>query len=427
MPSSASTADVVLASVWHDDNKGDSAIAEGVLTLLAEARPDARLTIASMLDERHPGFASAYRHLLRTFPQAHVIPSPVPKPERGTSAAALVAAALRGAAAIAALAGSRRTPLAKAIERSALVVANGGHTLYAQRGPASWIRLVRILYPYWLAQRLRRPYVVFGQSLGPFDDALGRRMVSGVLRGAERVFVRERLSLGVARALGVALDRLETVPDPAFVLTPLATERVRGVQARAGLVRGAYWVVTVRQAYAREGRETETRTYLEEMARFVAAALAAGRTQRVAIVAHTIGPVASEDDRLPARELHQLIASDRVVLIDDDLGPRELAALYGDAEWMVGTRFHSVILALVAGTPTLAVSYFGPKTRGIMSMLGMDDLCVDLATFDARAALERIERADVGAVTAGAAVAIDGFRTDLRAAIAKLPRTERDA
>ncbi len=422
-PASAATGapTVVLASAWHDDNKGDSAIAEGVMELVAEVEPGVRFVVASMLDARHPGFATAYRHLKRARPDLQVVGSPVAKPEPERRASGLVRWFFGATSALVALAlGARGGDLARRILDGRLVIANGGHTLYAQRGPSSWIRLVRILYPYWLARRFGRPYAVFGQSLGPFDDPLGRRWVAGVLRHAERVCVREALSLDVARGLGVPEARLALVPDPAFALTPSPTPAVRAVQERHGLRAGAYWVVTVRQAYGRAGRAESTAAFVAEMARFIERALSAGRVERVAIVAHTLGPVPSEDDRIPARALHAAVASDRAVLIEDDLAPRELAALYGDAAWVVGTRFHSVILALVAGTPTLAVSYFGPKTHGIMRMLGMEALCLDLATFDADEALARIERQDVGALTANAAAAVERFRGELRAAMADL-------
>lgn len=409
---------VVLASVWHDDNKGDSAIAEAVLMLLLDVRPGADVTLAAMLDTEHPGYATAFRHLLHAHTEATVIPSPLPKIERSRALGDTVGAMVRTVTRLMALALPGRAPLAEAIRRSTLVVANGGHTLYAQRGPGAWFRLLRILYPYWLARRLGRPYALFGQSLGPFDGRLGRAWVGGVLRGAERVLVREELSRDVALELGVPPERVAVVPDPAFALTPSVTDRVRAVQSRVGLEPGHYWVVTVRQAYSASGRAEATARFIDEMARFVALALQRRLVPRIVIVAHTLGPVASEDDRLPARALHARVRASGAVLVEDDLSPRELAALYGDAAWVVGTRFHSVILALVGGTPTLAVSYFGPKTHGIMQMLDLDDLCLDLATFDAERAIERIEAADPRAIAMHTRSTIEAFRVRLRDAAA---------
>lgn len=404
----------VVASVWHDDNKGDSAIAEGVLTLAAAAFPEGAAVAASMLAEDHQSFPTAARHLRRAFPTLKVVPSTIPKPElsagRGRQ---LLAWAVRTAYALFALVTGARTALALAVRQSSIVIANGGHTLYSSRGPASLIRLVRLLYPYWLARRFGRPYLVLGQSLGPFEPGPGRWLASSVLRGAERVFVREELSRETALELGVRSDNIGVIPDPAFLLEPDASTAVQRLKDRTGLRDDEYIVITVRQAYAKKARGAVTTTYLREVARLIRRLLDEGHTTRVAIVAHCLGPVPSEDDRIPSRELFALVGGEGVVLIEDDLSPRELSALYGCASWVVGTRFHSVILAAVAGTPPLAISYFGPKTRGIMKMLGLEPLCFELSEFSADDAVAAMAHHDTEAVAADMGRAVAGFRARL--------------
>ncbi|MBX3143686.1 MAG: polysaccharide pyruvyl transferase family protein [Trueperaceae bacterium] len=416
----------LLASVWHDDNKGDSAIAESVLELAAAAFPDADCTIASMLDRRHESYQTAFRHLSRRFPYHRIVPSPVAKPElgRGRVPELLRWLATAGAASVA-LALRLPSDLARAVRSSSLVIANGGHTLYSAAGPATLIRLSRVLYPYWLARRYSRPYVVFGQSLGPFEPGLGRSLIGGVLRSAELVVVREELSRTAALELGVDEARLRVVPDAAFLMRPQPTEAVVSAQRRAGLNGRTYAVVTVRQAYSKQGRESVTRAYLSEMARLIERLIDSGAVERVAIVTHCLGPVPSEDDRLPSRELKALLAREHVVLVEDDLSPAELAAFYADARWVVGTRFHSVILALVAGTPTVAVSYFGPKTHGIMKMLGLERLCFDIAGFDADEVLAAITASDTAVLRLEIEAAVAGLRQALTESASDLAAAAR--
>lgn len=425
-PNSDAQRHYLLASVWHDDNKGDSAIAEGVLELASVAFPDADCVIASMLDQGHASYPSAFRHLSRRFPAHRIVPSPVAKPELGrapvpellkwlvTAAGSLIALVLR-----------LPSDMARAVSRSSLVIANGGHTLYSAVGPATLIRLSRVLYPYWLAQRYSKPYVIFGQSLGPFEAGLGRVLIGRVLRRAELVVVREELSRTAALDLGVDELRVRVVPDAAFLMLPQRTESVESTQRRAGLSGRAYAVVTVRQAYSKQGREAATRAYLAEMARLIEGLIDSGAVERVAIVAHCLGPVPSEDDRLPSRELEALLARGDVVLVEDDLAPAELASLYSDARWVIGTRFHSVILALVAGTPTIAVSYFGPKTHGIMKMLGLESLCFDIAGFDAEEVLAAIAGCDTADLRLKIEEAVDALRKALMESASDLAAAAR--
>jgi colanic acid/amylovoran biosynthesis protein len=130
--------------------------------------------------------------------------------------------------------------------------------------------------------------------------------------------------------------------------------------------------------------------FIREVAALIRAALRQGLTQRIALVAHCRGPTATEDDRIPTAQLARELRGEAVCSVEDDLSARELAAFYSHGELTIGTRLHSVILSLVAGTPAFAVSYFGPKTQGVMQMLGMDQYWVNLADFTADATLPRV-------------------------------------
>ena len=59
---------------------------------------------------------------------------------------------------------------------------------------------------------------------------------------------------------------------------------------------------------------------------------------RVILVAHTTGPVADEDDRVPSRAIYDRLSREilgSVLLIEDDLGPAALASLYGSAALVI--------------------------------------------------------------------------------------------
>lgn len=422
---------ILLVNTWHDDNKGDSAIAEATISLLLERWPAADIALVSLLHDSHPGFASAYRHLQNRFPDLRIHGSPIPKlhVDRNRNwahvrgALSWVERACRGLVALAAPQWS--TPMLDPFERADLVIANGGHTLYS-RGwrPTDWIRLYRVMFPMLIARRLGTPYAIGGQSLGPFGDSVGRAWVRSVLRNAQRVVVREGTSHEIALDLGVPEDRLEQMPDMAFALQPRPSSAVDRALDEHRLSNTQFWVITVRQAYARKGRRRETERFLREMEELIRGAL--DRAERVAIVAHTLGPISSEDDRIPSRSLYEPFRDDdRVVLVEEDFAPSELATLYGRAELVVGTRFHSVILALIAGTPSFAISYFGPKTHGIMRSLDMEDLCADMHDFDAVEALARIDARDPSTLRPYISERVSAMREELRQTMSTLrPRQE---
>ena len=72
------------------------------------------------------------------------------------------------------------------------------------------------------------------------------------------------------------------------------------------------------------------------------------------------------------------------VFVDfEDRGPHEMRTIIANANFMVASRFHSCIFALLEGVPVLAISY-NYKTEGIMDMLEMSDCVRDISSVSAR-------------------------------------------
>ena len=398
-PVKSSPVRIALVNAWHDDNRGDSAIAEATIGLVHSRWEGSSITVVSLLDRHHPEFDRAYRHLRRHASETTIVGNAMPHLDRTGGSVAMATKVVRFVAnlpgvmlALASPGLTRRGAFA-AVRDADLVVVNGGASIYSHRhSPLAWVNLFRVLLPVLFAQRLHRPVLFLGHSLGPFPDAPSRRLVSFVLRRADRVVVREPASGELAAKLGVDRTRLSISPDIAFSLDPRPNDAVAALLARHELKPGRFWVVTVRQVYQTTQRAERTQRFLTEMANFIEATLATGDTDKVVLFAHTIGPVANEEDRPITHRLKGLLPDERLIVVDDDLDAGEIAAFYGSAALLIGTRLHSVILALVAGTPAVAISYFGPKAQGTMRLVGREALCVDIDEVTGRSLRELIER-----------------------------------
>jgi polysaccharide pyruvyl transferase WcaK-like protein len=91
-------------------------------------------------------------------------------------------------------------------------------------------------------------------------------------------------------------------------------------------------------------------SFVEAAKRF----LADGTIDDVVVVAHAHGPTPIEDDREIAAQVVESVADPRCRLVDQDLAPSELQALYGACGFVVTVRLHAAILGLSQGTPALA-------------------------------------------------------------------------
>ena len=103
-------------------------------------------------------------------------------------------------------------------------------------------------------------------------------------------------------------------------------------------------------------------------------------------MAHTLGPSSHEDDRLAIREVAETLPKDLSVhtsyIEDYNLTCKDVEKIYSYFDYMVGTRFHSVIFALNVEVPSIAIAYGGNKGKGIMNVLGNDDYSIDMDKID---------------------------------------------
>jgi len=67
------------------------------------------------------------------------------------------------------------------------------------------------------------------------------------------------------------------------------------------------------------------------------------------------------------------------VVLKGDYSTSVLRRIYSEMNIFVGTRIHSDIFALTAGTPVVAIAYEIPKGFGIVSMVEGSDFILDIA------------------------------------------------
>lgn len=388
---------VVLVNAWHDDNKGDSAITEGTLSILWDAfvhhgfHP--RFTVVG-LNEAGRLSRTATRHMSASWPDAVTLPIAIPTELRaGQQVRPLIDVPIWFARlvpfVVASLAGRTPQPLSELIGRADVLIGVGGSNLHDDESVhplVSMARLYTLIAPFPPAVKAGKPVLLLGHTLGPFprrrrmSTYIARRMI-GV---ASLAVVREAESLPVADRLGIR--NTELAPDMAFALQPDGTERVRAIVRRLPLSPMRTAVIAVRR-HPSLGAEADERL-LTELSDAVRRLVERDLCGAVVVAAHTIGPTVIEDDRSIsmsfASQLRQRLPGIHVEYLQEDLAPAEMAWLYGQMACMIAVRLHAAILAMIMGTPTFAISYFTHKTSGVMAGVGLGDCVGDFATVRGR-------------------------------------------
>ena len=112
------------------------------------------------------------------------------------------------------------------------------------------------------------------------------------------------------------------------------------------------------------------------------------------LFAQVCGPTQADDDRVPARRIHSLLAaqklSPKVHFVNEELTPSLLQAAYGQMDLFIGSRLHSNIFALTQEVPVLAIAY-QDKTIGVMRMLGLEEWAMRIEHVDSAALIKLMD------------------------------------
>lgn len=204
------------------------------------------------------------------------------------------------------------------------------------------------------------PLIVSGQTLGPALTARHAELVTGLLRSARLVSVRERPSLQLARDLGIGDVRLNT-DDATFLGWDDPPERE------------PYCLVSL-SVHVGEADREET---IGGFARLLDdIALRTGLAIRFLAHFASLDPAETRGDSV----LHERVRSamrnpdSRVVPTTDSLDAARLARR---ASLVVTSRYHPAVFAMSSLNPTIAVpvdGYTGVKLGGVLDNFGMPGL-----------------------------------------------------
>ena len=218
-----------------------------------------------------------------------------------------------------------------------------------------------------------------GHTFGPFETQVGRRAFAQVLRAAEQVVVREALSARAARLMSPEAV-VVVAPDFAFLLPQSA----RAVDVPAGRLSGRR---------ACHGHASSTRTTSAASASSASWAPSHGRFSTPAR-STTSWLCRRSWDRLRWRtigslrpQLVQKIGRLEASVWAGGNDARTVAGIYAASTGVVAVRLHGAVLAMGAGTPSFAISYFTGKTRGIMEGLVLGDSWCEFDDFTQERAL----------------------------------------
>ena len=261
------------------------------------------------------------------------------------------------------------------ISKSKAVIVKGGGFLHSYGRITDVYYMYYSLYHIYLAERLGVPVIIMPNSFGPFEGIFINKMVKSAFKKAHVITARESISQKVVKD-EIKIDA-DLMPDLGFFLENSKKMDMKDYLRQKSVPLGIKKCVAMTLRPYRfpksEDPNIAYKNYINSIVAF--AQWLRAEDYHLIMVAHTLGPSKHEDDRIAIKDvLDNINDKSNITYIEDlNLDCEDIKSLYGEVDYVIGTRFHSVIFAMACGTPSIAISYGGNKGEGIMKDMKLDE------------------------------------------------------
>ncbi|OGG11388.1 hypothetical protein A2Z00_00450 [Candidatus Gottesmanbacteria bacterium RBG_13_45_10] len=261
------------------------------------------------------------------------------------------------------------TNILAAYKNADAIIFVGNGYLRARKGITQSIFLLSQLVPFFVARRSGKPVIIAPMGFGPFAYRWQAALVAQLLSFPCLLFIRERISLRLARKFGLLHARLG--PDHGLLLP----SRKHGKNPRKSQ---AVVGVTLRNWYP---PNVQQRLEASVASALVSFAQKTGLSIQPIVQVHA--PKHGDIDLSVSRRLTRLMMGHGVRVRKPIIlrSPDHAQKIYARCALLVGMRMHANILAATQTTPFVAIAY-EHKTLGITQTIKMGRYCVqgDLVT-----------------------------------------------
>lgn len=368
---------IIVSHVYSSDNKGDAALVSVLLDDIERQFPGSEVTILTLEEvdtskpyegaKQHPSFIY---HAFNTFSY---------RPMKLIYSFFIVILTLFWALVyryfnVKLYLPQKLRSIADIYLQTDLIIPVGGGYVRSGRSFASSVSLFLLLHPLLFGYLLRKPTVLYTQSIGPFYRSIERLAVAFVLKRMNLIILREEISKKLLQNLGVKNNVVRSV-DSGFAFKSKKSAQLR---KKIGISKDQLLIgVTVRK-WLDPIAQAHYETAIAHIVDYVTSKYNAS----VVFIPQVTSTFHSDDDRQASQDVYlKLQDKANAYVITDNLTHYEVKAMYDELDLIIGTRFHSVIFSLTSYVPAFAIEY-EHKTSGIMNDLDLSEWVVKIESLD---------------------------------------------
>lgn len=233
-----------------------------------------------------------------------------------------------------------------------------------------WFGLYYVLF----AKRLGKKVIMLPNSIGPITGKLNKLFIKYVFKKIDLIYVREKVSLKCLNDLDIFNVRFAF--DLGYYARPYENRISSSVISDSSLMKRKVGI-TVRPYRFPKSTDPKEQ-YKKYIEAFVSFCNKNKENNIFYFIVQVKGPSAHETDRIAIDDIVCGLIDVDYIIIDNDMNYKELLEVYAEMDFLIGTRFHSVIFSQLMNTPAIAIAYGGNKTRGIMQEIGLEEFVEDI-------------------------------------------------
>lgn len=256
--------------------------------------------------------------------------------------------------------------IAEEFRCSDIIIPIGGGYLRAKPTIVDTLNLILLIHPILLSIILKKPVIMYSQTVGPFYNTFQKFITRIVLNRTKLIIAREDITVNYLKTIGIRDDLVVKSVDAGFLLKENNNFVFEEIIPAKILFNKTLIGITVRNWLPKN----EQQNYEQEFAYFIDKVLL-DKSCLIIFIPQVTSVTYADDDREVATRMVKLIHNkNQIVNLTGKYSHHQIKALYSNLNFLVGTRFHSVIFALTNHIPTIAIEY-EYKTSGIMKDLNL--------------------------------------------------------
>ena len=288
--------------------------------------------------------------------------------------------------------------IADATERAQLVVVGGGglfhdtfgfapNLLFTNQNSGLGLYAGAALYGALAQKRV----MLWGVGVGPLVSDLARDYAKAACWAADVITVRDELSKTLLKSAGVPSSMITVTADGAFA-SPECMRRAGSVEKLATTGKRSDGGPTIGVALRHWDVGVSPPHWERQLGEALDKFTESKRGRLVFIPFQTLDTEKESDVAVAKRIASQLKSQADVTVLEERLTPAEIGEVIAGCDLVAGMRLHSVVLAVQAGVPVVALSY-DSKVSALMERVGIPEFDISLRGVQSDALKELMIRA----------------------------------